>query len=126
MSSSETFLQVANKCFGGKVKIFMKDGSTIIGEKGVADAHPSGGRPFERSKKSLKKGTRNKHHSPAMNFYNNYLLLLSSFHCCGGFESAYCNYECYCAKIWWQKPIELDCGELLSFRDHIFTTKHFM
>ena len=39
----------ANKCFGGKVKIFMKDGSTIIGEKGVADAHPSGGRPFERS-----------------------------------------------------------------------------
>jgi 2-methylcitrate dehydratase len=39
----------ANKCFGGKVTIFMKDGSTIIEERGVADAHPSGQRPFRRS-----------------------------------------------------------------------------
>ena len=39
----------ANKCFGGKVTIFMKDGSKIVEEKGVADAHPSGKRPFRRS-----------------------------------------------------------------------------
>ena len=39
----------ANKCFGGKVSIFMKDGSKIVEERGVADAHPSGQRPFRRS-----------------------------------------------------------------------------
>ena len=39
----------ANKCFGGKVTIYMKDGSKIIEERGVADAHPSGQRPFRRS-----------------------------------------------------------------------------
>jgi 2-methylcitrate dehydratase len=39
----------ANKCFGGKVTIYMKDGSTITEERGVADAHPSGKRPFRRS-----------------------------------------------------------------------------
>jgi len=39
----------ANKCFGGKVTIYMKDGSIITEEKGVADAHPSGSRPFRRS-----------------------------------------------------------------------------
>ena len=38
-----------NKCFGGKVIIYMKDGSKIIEERGVADAHPSGNRPFRRS-----------------------------------------------------------------------------
>jgi 2-methylcitrate dehydratase len=38
-----------NKCFGGKVTIYMKDGSKIIEEKGVADAHPAGQRPFRRS-----------------------------------------------------------------------------
>ena len=38
-----------NKCFGGKVIIYMKNGSKIIEEKGVADAHPSGQRPFRRS-----------------------------------------------------------------------------
>ena len=38
-----------NKCFGGKVIIYMKDGSKIIEERGVADAHPSGIRPFRRS-----------------------------------------------------------------------------
>ena len=38
-----------NKCFGGKVSIFMKDGSKIVEERGVADAHPSGKRPFRRS-----------------------------------------------------------------------------
>ena len=38
-----------NKCFGGKVIIFMKDGSKIVEERGVADAHPSGQRPFRRS-----------------------------------------------------------------------------
>ncbi|MDC1095834.1 MmgE/PrpD family protein [Pelagibacteraceae bacterium] len=37
-----------NKCFGGKVTIFMKDGSTIVEERGVADAHPNGQKPFRR------------------------------------------------------------------------------
>jgi len=39
----------ANKCFGGKVTIKMKNGKEITAEKGVADAHPSGQRPFRRS-----------------------------------------------------------------------------
>tara|TARA_A100001011_G_scaffold400639_1_gene517062 strand:- start:6806 stop:8317 length:1512 start_codon:yes stop_codon:yes gene_type:complete len=39
----------ANKSFGGKVIIYMKDGSKIVEEKRVADAHPSGHRPFRRS-----------------------------------------------------------------------------
>mgnify|MGYP005995520847 CR=1 FL=1 len=39
----------SNKCFGGKVVIHLKDGSKIVEEKGVADAHPSGQRPFRRS-----------------------------------------------------------------------------
>tara|TARA_A100001011_G_scaffold277131_1_gene286779 strand:- start:181 stop:1686 length:1506 start_codon:yes stop_codon:yes gene_type:complete len=37
------------KCFGGKVIIKMKDGSTISEEIKVADAHPAGKRPFERN-----------------------------------------------------------------------------
>ena len=37
------------KCFGGKVIIKMTDGSIIEEEKGVADAHPNGLRPFRRS-----------------------------------------------------------------------------
>ena len=37
-----------NKCFGGKVVITMKDGSTISEEINVADAHPAGKRPFLR------------------------------------------------------------------------------
>ena len=36
------------KCFGGKVVIKMKDGSKIIDEIKVADAHPSGKKPFKR------------------------------------------------------------------------------
>ena len=36
------------KCFGGKVIIIMKDGSTITDEINVADAHPAGKRPFGR------------------------------------------------------------------------------
>lgn len=36
------------KCFGGKVFIKMKDGSRIVDEIDVADAHPAGARPFER------------------------------------------------------------------------------
>ncbi len=36
------------KCFGGKVIIKMKNGSTISEEINVADAHPAGKRPFER------------------------------------------------------------------------------
>ena len=37
------------KCFGGRVIIKMKDGKKIEDEISVADAHPSGNRPFERS-----------------------------------------------------------------------------
>ena len=39
----------SKKCFGGRVIIKMKDGSKIEDEIFVADAHPSGDRPFERS-----------------------------------------------------------------------------
>ncbi|MFL1462361.1 MmgE/PrpD family protein [Roseococcus sp. DSY-14] len=34
--------------FGGRVEILMKDGSTIVDELGVANAHPRGARPFAR------------------------------------------------------------------------------
>ena len=37
-----------NKCFGGKVIVKMKDGSNISEEINVADAHPSGRKPFKR------------------------------------------------------------------------------
>ncbi len=37
------------KSFGGRVVIKMKDGSKIVDEISVADAHPGGNRPFERS-----------------------------------------------------------------------------
>ena len=37
-----------NKCFGGKVIIKMKNGVIISDEINVADAHPSGARPFKR------------------------------------------------------------------------------
>jgi len=36
------------KCFGGEVMIQMKDGSKIKSRLSVADAHPSGNRPFVR------------------------------------------------------------------------------
>lgn len=39
----------ADKAFGGKVVIKMKDGRSIVDELGVADAHPAGARPFERA-----------------------------------------------------------------------------
>jgi len=50
-----------NKCFGGKVIIKMNNGSTISEEINVADAHPSGNRPFRRDQyiekfKSLTEG----------------------------------------------------------------------
>jgi len=49
------------KCFGGKVIVRMKDGSIISDEINVADAHPSGKRPFKRKQyiekfKSLTEG----------------------------------------------------------------------
>ena len=37
-----------NKCFGGKVIVRMNDGSIISEQINVADAHPSGKRPFKR------------------------------------------------------------------------------
>ena len=36
------------KCFGGKVLIKMKNGSKIVEEISVADAHPNGRNPFKR------------------------------------------------------------------------------
>ena len=36
------------KCFGGKVIIIMNDGSKIVDEINVADAHPAGKKPFGR------------------------------------------------------------------------------
>jgi 2-methylcitrate dehydratase len=36
------------KCFGGKVIVQMKDGSTIKSKISVADAHPNGSKPFKR------------------------------------------------------------------------------
>ncbi len=42
------------KCFGGKVIIYMKNGTRISDEINVADAHPSGRRPFQR-KQYIKK-----------------------------------------------------------------------
>ncbi len=38
----------AEKAFGGRVEITMKDGSTIVDEIAVADAHPLGAHPFTR------------------------------------------------------------------------------
>ncbi len=35
--------------FGGRVEIFMKDGSKIADELGVANAHPNGAKPFGRA-----------------------------------------------------------------------------
>tara|TARA_X000000368_G_scaffold44034_1_gene31627 strand:- start:383 stop:1888 length:1506 start_codon:yes stop_codon:yes gene_type:complete len=50
-----------NKCFGGRVIVKMNDGSIISEEINVADAHPSGKRPFRREQyvekfKSLTEG----------------------------------------------------------------------
>ena len=38
----------AEKAFGGRVEIVLTDGSTIVDEIAVADAHPLGARPFAR------------------------------------------------------------------------------
>ena len=38
-----------NKCFGGRVTIYMKDGTSISEEQEIADAHPNGKRTFTRS-----------------------------------------------------------------------------
>ncbi len=38
----------SKKRFGGRVEITMKDGSQLIDELGVANAHPAGAKPFER------------------------------------------------------------------------------
>lgn len=37
------------KMFGGRVEIFMNDGSKIVDELGVANAHPAGAKPFKRA-----------------------------------------------------------------------------
>lgn len=42
-------LDPAEKAFGGRVEITMKDGSKLVDEIAVADAHPLGARPFARA-----------------------------------------------------------------------------
>ncbi|HEY8270877.1 MAG TPA: MmgE/PrpD family protein [Pseudobdellovibrionaceae bacterium] len=37
------------KRFGGRVEIFFKNGSTLVDELGVANAHPAGAKPFKRA-----------------------------------------------------------------------------
>jgi len=39
----------AEKAFGGRVEILLADGSRLVDELAVADAHPLGARPFERA-----------------------------------------------------------------------------
>jgi 2-methylcitrate dehydratase len=39
----------AEKAFGGRVEIILTDGTTIVDEIAVADAHPLGARPFARA-----------------------------------------------------------------------------
>ena len=58
----------SKKCFGGKVIIKMKNGSTITDQINVADAHPAGKRPFGRKEyinkfKTLTEGIITKHES---------------------------------------------------------------
>jgi 2-methylcitrate dehydratase len=42
-------LDLAEKAFGGRVEIALVDGSSIVEEIAVADAHPLGRHPFERA-----------------------------------------------------------------------------
>lgn len=42
-------LDVNEKAFGGRVEIELADGTTIVDEIAVADAHPLGAHPFERA-----------------------------------------------------------------------------
>jgi 2-methylcitrate dehydratase len=42
-------LDLSEKAFGGRVEIFFKDGSKLVDELAVANAHPLGARPFERA-----------------------------------------------------------------------------
>ena len=42
-------LDPAEKAFGGRIEIDLKDGSRIVDEIAVADAHPLGARPFARA-----------------------------------------------------------------------------
>ena len=42
-------LDIAEKAFGGRVEITLTDGTVVIDEIAVADAHPLGARPFARA-----------------------------------------------------------------------------
>lgn len=42
-------LDTAQKAFGGRVEIIFKDGTTLVDEISVANAHPLGAKPFERA-----------------------------------------------------------------------------
>jgi 2-methylcitrate dehydratase len=42
-------LDPAEQAFGGRIEITLTDGSTIVDEIAVADAHPLGARPFARA-----------------------------------------------------------------------------
>jgi 2-methylcitrate dehydratase len=39
----------AEKAFGGRIEVEFTDGSTLVDEIAVADAHPLGARPFARA-----------------------------------------------------------------------------
>ncbi|OYV55689.1 MAG: 2-methylcitrate dehydratase, partial [Acidocella sp. 21-58-7] len=41
-------LDISDKAFGARVEIQFKDGSSLIDEMAVANAHPLGAKPFER------------------------------------------------------------------------------
>ena len=41
-------LDISEKAFGARVEIFFKDGSKLVDEMAVANAHPLGAKPFER------------------------------------------------------------------------------
>ncbi|MDD2704323.1 MAG: MmgE/PrpD family protein [Acidocella sp.] len=41
-------LDITEKAFGGRVEIFFKDGSKLVDELAVANAHPLGAKPFQR------------------------------------------------------------------------------
>ncbi len=42
-------LDIAEKAFGARVEILFKDGSKLVDEMAVANAHPLGAKPFERA-----------------------------------------------------------------------------
>jgi 2-methylcitrate dehydratase PrpD len=44
-----SFIGALRTLFGGRVEILFKDGSRLVDELGVANAHPNGAKPFGRA-----------------------------------------------------------------------------